>query len=174
MTTETIHGGPPARERTRARGTRFLEWVCAALLAAMVILLFIQVVGRYGMSSPPDWTEELARTVFAYATFVGAAVTVARNAHLKIDVLVSNLPAQLQSAVKILMILGAMVVLGVVLWYSKTLLGRLSHQPMSAVPISKAYFFAAVPIGCALMLFYEVLRLAQEVRALIRLRERKR
>ena len=79
----------------RGPGTRVLEYVCAALLAAMAILLIIQVFSRYALQNPPDWTEELARTVFVYATFVGGALAIARNAHLKIDSLVLLMPQPL-------------------------------------------------------------------------------
>ena len=41
-----IGGGPIG---SRSVGTRVLEVVCAALLAIMVILLFIQVFGRYAL-----------------------------------------------------------------------------------------------------------------------------
>jgi TRAP-type C4-dicarboxylate transport system permease small subunit len=37
--------------------TRGLEHLCALLVAAMVVLLFIQVVGRYVFDNPPDWTK---------------------------------------------------------------------------------------------------------------------
>jgi TRAP-type C4-dicarboxylate transport system permease small subunit len=39
---------------------------------------------------------------------------------------------------------------------------------MTSVPISKAFMFAAVPAGCALMLAYELLRIRKYLRALAR------
>jgi len=39
------------------------------------------------------------------------------------------------------------------------------------VPISKAFMFAAVPVGCALMLVYELLRIRNYVRVLSRQRD---
>jgi TRAP-type C4-dicarboxylate transport system permease small subunit len=58
--------------------------------------------------------------------------------------------------------------LAVTVYYSVGLLGRLSHQPMTSVPISKAFMFAAVPAGCALMLVYELLRIRNYLRELAR------
>jgi len=157
-----------ANAHYRGPGTRLLEVVCAGLLASMVILLFIQVVSRYALHNPPDWTEELARTVFVYVTFVGGALAVARNAHLKIDTAVKLLPDSVQPWLRLLTILIAIVFLGFVLYYSSVMLPRLSFQPMTALPfLSKAWFFAAVPVGCALMLVYELQRLWVEVRGLI-------
>jgi TRAP-type C4-dicarboxylate transport system permease small subunit len=140
--------------------------LCALMLGVMVVLLFIQVFSRYALSDPPDWTEELARAVFIYLTFVGGALAIARNAHLKIQTLHERLaPATRQTLDIVLTIVGALF-LAVVVFHSVTLLRQLAHQPMTSVPISKAFVFAAVPVGCSLMLAYELRRLIDSVRAL--------
>lgn len=147
--------GMPVPRRNAA--TKLLEVVCAALLAIMVVLLFTQVVARYVLSDPPEWTEELGRTVFAYCTFLGAALAVQRNAHLRIDALVKLLPFRIQTLIRVLMSICAIVFLGAVLWYSSVMLPRLAFQPLTALPfLSKAWFFAAVPVGCGFMLIYEL------------------
>jgi TRAP-type C4-dicarboxylate transport system permease small subunit len=156
-----------ANAHFRGPGTRLLEYVCATLMALMVVLLFIQVFGRYALHYPPEWTEELARTVFLYVTFVGAALAVARNAHLKIDTLVKMLPVAVQPWLRLATTIVAILFLGFVLYYSSVMLPRLAFQPLTALPfLSKAWFFAAVPIGCALMLVYELHRLWVELRGL--------
>ena len=69
-------------------------------------------------------------------------------------------------ALDIVLAMVGVVFLAVTLYHSIGLLGQLSHQPMSSVPISKAFMFAAVPAGCALMLIYELLRIRNYVRVL--------
>ena len=152
----------------RGPGTRVLEYVCAALLATMAILLIIQVFSRYALHNPPDWTEELARTVFVYATFVGGALAIARNAHLKIDSLVLLMPQNVQPWVRLFTNTVAIIFLGCVLYYSSSMLPRLAFQPLTSLPfLSKAWFFAAVPVGCSLMLIYELHRVWVEIRGLM-------
>lgn len=150
----------------RSPVTRGLEGLCALLLAIMVVLLFIQVVGRYVFEDPPDWTEELARAVFIYLTFIGGALAIVRNAHLRIESLHERLAPRAKMALDIALVSVGIVFLVATLYYSIGLLTRLAHQPMTSVPISKAFMFAAVPIGCALMLVYELLRVRNYVRAL--------
>jgi len=164
--TEPLDASGETKALRRSKVTRGLEGLCALLLAAMVVLLFIQVVGRYVFEDPPDWTEELARAVFIYLTFVGGALAIIRNAHLRIESFHDRLTPRTKIALDIVLALVGIVFLGVTLYYSIDLLGRLSHQPMTSVPISKAFMFAAVPIGCALMLIYELLRVRNYVRAL--------
>ena len=63
-------------EAKNAPGSVILGYFCAALIAVMAIMMAIQVIGRYALQNPPDWTEELARVFFVYATFFGAALAV--------------------------------------------------------------------------------------------------
>ena len=157
-----------ANAHYRGPGTRLLEYICAALMALLVLFLFTQVVARYLLQSPPDWTEELARTVFLYATFVGGALAVARNMHLKIDSAVKLLPPRGQSWMRLITNIIAIVFLSVVLYQSAIMLPKLSFQPLTALPfMSKAWFFASVPIGCALMLVYELHHSWVEIRNLM-------
>ena len=150
----------------RSPVTRGLEHLCALLVAAMVVLLFIQVVGRYVFDNPPDWTEELARMVFIYLTFVGGSLAIVRNAHLRIESLHERLSPRPRTLLDIVLAFVGVIFLAATVYYSIGLLARLSHQPMTSVPISKAFMFAAVPVGCALMLVYELLRIRDLMRVL--------
>lgn len=159
-------GSPP--DPNRGWATRGLEYLCALLMLAMVVLLFTQVVGRYMLSDPPEWTEELARMVFVHVTFIAAALAVVRKAHLKIDSITASLPKRAQAAVNSIGIFAAIIFLAFVIYYSSTMLTKLAHQELSTVPISKAYMFASVPLGCALVLIYECGRLFKELRYLFK------
>jgi TRAP-type C4-dicarboxylate transport system permease small subunit len=159
-----VPGNAPGPRRSPV--TRGLEHLCALLVAVMVVLLSIQVVGRYGFANPPDWTEELARMTFIYLTFVGGALAIVRHAHLRIESLHERLSPRSKTMLDIALAMVGVIFLGVTVYYSIGLLGRLSHQPMTSVPISKAFMFAAVPVGCALMLVYELLRIRGYLRAL--------
>jgi TRAP-type C4-dicarboxylate transport system permease small subunit len=158
----------------RSPVTRGLEGLCALLLAAMVVLLFIQVVGRYVFEDPPTGPRSSRAPVFIYLTFIGGALAIVRNAHLRIESLHERLAPRTKMALDIVLVSIGVIFLVVTLYYSIGLLTRLAHQPMTSVPISKAFVFAAVPIGCALMLVYELLRVRNYVRALVRHRERGR
>ena len=70
---------------------RLLEVVIALLLAAMVLLVFGNVVLRYGFNSGITVSEELSRWLFVWMTFLGAVVALHKHAHLGTDVVVSRL-----------------------------------------------------------------------------------
>ena len=60
----------------------------ASMLGIMVVLVFGNVVLRYGFNSGIVSSEETARFLFVWLTFIGAIVAMRENAHLGVDTLV--------------------------------------------------------------------------------------
>ena len=74
------------------RYCQVLNLFTAASLAVMVVLVFGNVVMRYGFNSGITVSEELSRWLFVWLTFMGAIVAMQDGAHLGSDTLVSRLP----------------------------------------------------------------------------------
>jgi len=68
------------------------EGAMVVLLAAMVAMVFGNVVLRYAFNSGIIVSEELSRWCFLWITFVGAVVALRDRAHLGSDFLVGRLP----------------------------------------------------------------------------------
>jgi TRAP-type C4-dicarboxylate transport system permease small subunit len=73
------------------RYCRLLEWLTVGALACMVVLVFGNVVLRYGFNSGIAVSEELSRWLFVWMTFLGAIVALKEHGHLGSDMLVSRL-----------------------------------------------------------------------------------
>ena len=71
---------------------RLIELLIATLLAAMVVMVFGNVVLRYAFNSGIIVSEELSRWLFLWVTFLGAIVALKDHAHLGSDFLISRLP----------------------------------------------------------------------------------
>ena len=69
-----------------------LKLLTVLCLALMVILVFGNVVLRYGFNTGITVSEELSRWAFVYVTFLGAIVAMREHAHLGVDSLVKRLP----------------------------------------------------------------------------------
>ncbi|BCH21219.1 TRAP transporter small permease [Mesorhizobium sp. L-8-3] len=50
-----------------------------AALVAMVAVIGVQIVARYGLRSPPGWTEELARYLMVWGGLLGATAAFRRG-----------------------------------------------------------------------------------------------
>ena len=69
-----------------------LKVAIALCLAAMVVLVFSNVVLRYVFNSGIATSEELSRWLLVWLTFLGAIVALRQHAHLGVDTLVRALP----------------------------------------------------------------------------------
>jgi len=69
-----------------------LSGLMVAALALMVVMVFGNVVLRYGFNTGITISEELSRWLFVWMTFMGALVALRKHGHLGTDSLVSRLP----------------------------------------------------------------------------------
>jgi TRAP-type C4-dicarboxylate transport system permease small subunit len=70
---------------------KLAEITLVVMLSAMVIMVFGNVVLRYGFNDGIISSEELSRFLFIWITFLGAIVTMRDNAHLGLDSVVRKL-----------------------------------------------------------------------------------
>lgn len=71
---------------------RLVDHFIVACLAGMVILVFTNVVLRYGFNSGIAVSEELSRHMLVWLTFVGGAAAMFTHHHLGVDSFVMLLP----------------------------------------------------------------------------------
>jgi len=78
-------------ERLLAGYVRLLELVIAICLLTMVVLVFGNVVLRYGFNSGITVSEEVSRWLFVWLTFLGALIGLREHSHLGTEALVDRL-----------------------------------------------------------------------------------
>ena len=131
-----------------------LEVVVATSYAVIVVVGFAQVLFRFVFESPLSWSEELVRYVFIWSVFLTAAIGFNLNSHISIDFLTTWYPPRLQRMVALVswgcVILGVVVVfvLGMQLIQSPSV--WLQKSP--AMEISMTVPYAAIPVGCVVMM----------------------
>lgn len=129
---------------------KFIEGYCwllnqltAISLAIMVVLVFGNVVMRYGFNSGITVSEELSRWLFVWVTFMGAVVALHEKAHLGTDMLVGRLGA---TGKKVCMALSLVLML-YCLWlvfkgsYDQYLVNKDSTSPV--MEVSMGIFYAS-------------------------------
>lgn len=70
---------------------KLLNYIMALFLALMVVMVFGNVVLRYGFNSGIAISEELSRWLFVWMTFMGAVVALRERGHLGTDMLIARL-----------------------------------------------------------------------------------
>lgn len=56
-----------------ARLNRVVEWLCALILAVLILDVGVGVFGRYVIELPVTWTEELARYLMIWAALLAVS-----------------------------------------------------------------------------------------------------
>lgn len=137
---------------------RLLTVVC---MAAMVILVFGNVVLRYGFNSGITASEELSRWFFVWLTFFGAAAAMKNHAHLGMDSVVSRLPVagkRVCFVVSNILMLVATYLFFTGTW-EQTKINLDNHAP--ATNLSMGFFYGVGLIFCvtaAGVLIYDLVR----------------
>jgi TRAP-type C4-dicarboxylate transport system permease small subunit len=70
---------------------KLLEFLVVACMVAMVIMVFGNVVLRYGFNSGITVSDEMSRYCFIWLTYIGAMVAMRDGAHLGVDTLIRKL-----------------------------------------------------------------------------------
>ena len=140
-----------------------LKGIIAACLAVMVVLVFGNVVLRYGFNSGITISEELSRWLLVWLTFLGAIVAVREHSHLGVDTLVRMLgPAGKRIcfiANYALMLFADWLLLSGS--WRQTLINIDDRAPATGLSLGIFYFVGVVfGISAGVMLLYDLFRVA--------------
>ena len=79
---------------------RWLEYLCAALLIVIVLVIFTNVIARYFFNAPLRGSDELSQYVFLWLSYLGALAALIRGRHYSFPNLMEMLPQIPGSVVK--------------------------------------------------------------------------
>jgi C4-dicarboxylate transporter DctQ subunit len=141
-----------------ALGVWRLVCVFAMLLLGMLVLsTLLQVLSRYVLRHPFDWTEEVARYVFIWVAMIGAGMAAKDRAHFFVDLLLERLPPELGRYVTLGVGIVSTAFLLVVSWAAVELAvsNQVQDSPVLTVPMSVPYL--AIPVGLILMALFTLI-----------------
>lgn len=122
------------------------------LLAAMVVVTFVNVVMRYAGESSFLWGEEVGRHLMIWLAFVGSGLALRNGAHIGVDSLERSLPSRAARIVRAAIALTLLVLFVALMIEGVDYAWRTRFQASAALQISMAWVYAGMPIGCLLML----------------------
>ena len=78
------------------------EAVAIVMISLVFLLVSFEVGMRYLFSSPMRWSGELARFSFVWATYLGAAGVMSRDAHVRVEIIESFVGPRGMMALRVL------------------------------------------------------------------------
>lgn len=148
-------------ERLGKLALQVLRVFMVAALTIMIVLVFLNVVLRYGFNSGISVSEELSRMLFVWLTFMGAVLAMYDHGHLGVDTLVRRLPRTGQIACAILCDLMMLFCSGLLLIGSWKQIGInwSNAAPVTGLPIGLIHLAAFVcSVGLIIVVAAHLLR----------------
>lgn len=124
------------------------------LTGAMAVLVFLQVLFRYVLDAPLDWSEEMSTFAFAWMCMLGASVGIRYDEHPRLDVLLVLLPRFTQKIAKVVVNLSIMFMLIILLVYGTKFTLAMRMQSTAALGYSVSFVYMILPISAVIMLLH--------------------
>lgn len=142
---------------------RALYWFIVLQVAAMTLVVNLQVFNRYVVNYVFGWEEEAARYLMIWSSFLAAAYALKSGEQLGMEFVVRRLPGCIRRAVRIACHLAVMGFLGVVAYQGfVNMLPQQLDQVSPSLGFTMAIPYAAIPLSAAMLLWVEILLLRQE------------
>ena len=143
----------------------WLERVLAIGLMLGITLNFVNVVGRYVGGYALNGVDEVEIYILIWIAFLGAALVTWRDAHLRMDVLISACPPKVRWLVGLLEMLVMLVVAAFVAWHSFKYVERIyalgAVSDIARIPPWIPH--SAIPAGFGAIVLIVLLRGAQRI-----------
>lgn len=145
---------------------RLEEVLLVIMFAAMVLIIFFQVIMRYGFNNSLAWSEELGKFFFVWLSWFGISIGSKRGEHIKITMLVDKLP---HTAAHIANIISELVVIGicaVTVYYGVSLVISQAPVKYAGIKISMSWGYLSVVVGCSMMIIRCILSIMDSIMAI--------
>lgn len=140
-----------------------LRWYIILLVAALVGLTFVQVVARYLMQNPFTATDQYARIVLVWLTFMGGAMAMLYDKNVRIDTLDHLLPDKVKRGLSLFFDLILIYLLTVLIVKGREVYQVGAFQSILGTPFSYQVMYSSLVVGAALMLLFVIVRLLRKI-----------
>ncbi|WP_246009078.1 TRAP transporter small permease [Vreelandella nanhaiensis] len=139
--------------------TRLALTIAILMLIVSVSLGFYQVLTRFLFNAPSTWSETLSRATMIWCVFMAAAATFRGGFMMAVEVIYKLVPKPTLLALEWFIGLCCLLVLSVLVYYGIQMTQRVSNQTLSALEVSMAWAYAAIPAGSAFAMLAVMARL---------------
>lgn len=143
-----------------------IELLAGILCAVLTVVVLLQVIFRYALHFPLDWAEELAMVIFQWVSFVGAGIAVRHGLHFHLDLLTRRFPSKWQKATDLLASASVLAIGYIFIQVGISMMNTVKFITLPVMHFSKAYVYLAIPVGGALMIFFQIPIVMRQIRGL--------
>lgn len=147
--------------RTVNRGIEFLLF---ALGLSMAVIVALQVFSRYVLNHSIFWSEELARYLLVWLTFLGSSTAYRRRVHPGIDLLYMRLSGGMRKIARVIVHLVSMALFGIMIYHGCMFAYFVRLQISPALYLPKWVIFSIIPVSGAVLMLHCLSFIAEDLR----------
>ena len=131
--------------------------VIGVMMLAMFVLVFINVLGRYGIGKTWAAAEEISTFLMIWVAYLGAGLALREGRHAAIDMLQDKLPPGWRRFLRVCLGLVMLVFFGVLAWLGirMSIFGWSQETIATQIPTGIPYL--AIPLGALIFCMHLVL-----------------
>lgn len=130
---------------------KLLAFITASAMAAIVLVVFVNVAMRYILNTGLTWSEEVAVNLFVWVIFLGAILAGLEGLHIKVDMLTSKLSKKMQKVLLVISSLCVLFAMGVLAVGGIDVV-KVSHKNISSATELPFSYIAVSVVVCAVCL----------------------
>jgi TRAP-type C4-dicarboxylate transport system permease small subunit len=142
-----------------------IEYLLFGLGFSMAILVAVQVFFRYVLNQSLFWSEELARYLLVWLTFLGASSAYYRHAHPGVDILYNRMPTALRKGCAVLIHGVSIGLFAVMIVYGYQFAHFVRMQRTPALQLPKWLVLGIIPVSGVILLIHGICFLVDTLKA---------
>lgn len=129
---------------------RFISVVTQLLILSAVAAAFYQVIARFVLQTPADWSEAWTRAALIWTVMLGIALAFRQGAMISVEMLHSMLGPRKRRWLEHVILVICLGFLGFMAWVGGQMSWRVRFQTVPSLDISISWIYIAIPIGTTL------------------------
>ena len=140
------------------------EILCIILMAAMTILVLLQIVVRYFFNFSFSWLEELVKYMLVWTILLASSIVLEREEHFRLVLFVDRLPEKLTRIMALIFNIVICIFLLILLreGIDATIFGGEMYTASLGITFFWPYF--SIPLMCGIMLIHLINILIRDVK----------
>lgn len=131
------------------------------MVAIMTVIIIIQVFMRYLFLFSLSWSEEVARYLMIWVSFLGASLALKYGFHIGVEFIMNRIPEKIRGWVHLVAKIGILIFLIYFTIGGFRISWAVRDQDSPALLFSMAYAYLAAPVG-GLFMIIQLLNLLVE------------
>jgi len=131
---------------------RIVQFTLVGMVGVMTVIIILQVFMRYLFLFSLSWSEEVARYLMIWGSFLGASLALKYGFHIGVEFVINRIPEKMRGWINLTAKLGMLLFLIYFTIGGFRLSWAVRDQDSPALLFSMAYAYLSAPVGGVFMI----------------------